>query len=355
MENSASLRLGVKCRALSPSRTSQDEQVESSVIQLGGYRPRQSIATRFFFVIEINLLFIYPHHFGWHNLQLAYVMKRIVSVVVLMAVSVILLSCSNAKLTAPPLANISGAWEFLAVSNTNSTSVSGIEVALKEGQVLVNGVSQPDGQISASGSAQIVFITLDPSTSNITAFGGSCVPNGTNPSNDLSGSVSSLGGSVSFSYHEAGNLFTVNAELSGDGQSMIGTFTAQSGSNCNDSGTITGTVVPKLSGTYSGQLILPGGTTDTATATLSQNSSGVISVNLVLSGTDNTTVTLTGPVTAHAFAVQGTFKGQNVLYCGYYELILDTTTQTSIPSLYFVNTTNPSLPVYAGTLSQPTP
>jgi hypothetical protein len=79
----------------------------------------------------------------------------------------------------------------------------------------------------------------------------------------------------------------------------------------------------------------------------------VISVNLVLSGTDNTTVTLTGPVTAHAFSVQGTFKGQSILYYGYYELILDSTTQTSIPSLYFVNATNPSLPVYAGTLSQP--
>ena|SRR5205807_1784918 len=280
-------------------------------------------------------------------------MKRIVPIVVLMAVSVILLSCSNAKPITPPLANISGAWEFLATSNTNTISITGIEVALKEGQVLVNGVSQPDGQISASGSTQIDFITLDASTSNITGFGGNCPPNGANPAADLNGSVSSLGGSVNFSYHEAGNLFDVTASLSGDGQSMIGTYTAQSGSNCNDSGTITGTVVPKLSGTYSGQLILPGGTTDTATATLSQNSSGVISVNLVLSGTDNTTITLTGPVTAHAFAVQGTFKGQSVLYYGYYELILDTTTQTSIPSLYFVNATNPSLPVYAGTLSQP--
>jgi hypothetical protein len=274
-------------------------------------------------------------------------MMRIISIVVLAAAALSLLSCSSSKPIPLPFPDISGGWEFVA---TSSTSVTGIEVALKEGQTIVDGFQQPDGQLSASGSTQIAFVTLDSSTSNITAFGGSCPPNGTNPVNDLTGNITRLDGLVTLSYHEAGNLFNATATLGLDGQSMTGTFAAAAGSNCNVSGTFTGTFAPKLSGTYTGQLVLPDGTTDTATAILSQNSSGVLSVNLVITGA---TLTLSGPVMGHSFYSQGTFQGQGVSYYGYYELILDPVSHASIPSLYFVDATNPSLPKYVGTLSMP--
>ena len=85
-------------------------------------------------------------------------MKRMFPIVVLIAALVMLLSCSNGKVIGPPaIANISGSWEFLVTSNTNNASLTGIEVALKEGQVLIDGVVQPNGQLSASGTNQIAF------------------------------------------------------------------------------------------------------------------------------------------------------------------------------------------------------
>ena len=53
------------------------------------------------------------------------------------------------------LPGIAGPWEFFATSSNGS--VTGIEVALTEGKVLVNGVQQPDGQITA-GNTQIAFV-----------------------------------------------------------------------------------------------------------------------------------------------------------------------------------------------------
>lgn len=286
-------------------------------------------------------------------------MKRMFPIVVLIAALVMLLSCSNGKVIGPPaIANISGSWEFLVTLNTNNASLTGIEVALKEGQVLIDGVVQPNGQLSASGTNQIAFITLDPSTLDITAFSGNCPPNGSSPVNDLIGSVSSFGGPLSFSYHEAGNLFNVNATLSGDGQSMTGTITAQAGSNCSG-GTITGTVVPKLSGTYTGQLCQPLdnsclGTNDSATATLSQSGT-TLTLSLLLTGADNTSFTMTGPVNGRAFSAQGTFLGQSVSYYGYYELTFDSLTQAyDIPSVYLVNTAcNPSTQTCGNVLTVP--
>jgi hypothetical protein len=80
-----------------------------------------------------------------------------------------------------------------------------------------------------------------------------------------------------------------------------------------DQGTITGTLVPKLSGVYTGKLCQPIDNSclnnpDTATATLSQ-SGNTLTLNLRLTGTDNTPFSLSGPVTGNSFAVQGTFQG----------------------------------------------
>jgi hypothetical protein len=260
-------------------------------------------------------------------------------------------ACSNkATPTVAMAPSIAGAWEFTVESSTSTGSLTGVEVALQEGQTLVNNVNQPNGSISASGGTQITFVTLDPTNGSV-VFGGSC-PTAGDGTNSLSGSVTAPGGPFNFTYTESGNTFAVTATLSGDGASMLGTYESQAGSSCADSGTITGVKVSKLSGSYVGQLTLPDGTTDAVTAAVSESGGGVATVNLVATGVDNVAFTITGPVTGNAFLAQGTFQGQPVVYYGYAEPTLDPITQLMVPSIYFVNATNVDSAVYAGTLEK---
>jgi len=281
-------------------------------------------------------------------------MPRIVPQITLLLLCGALISCAGkgSSIPAEAIPNVAGSWEFIAISSSTGKA-TGIEVALQEGQILVNGIEQPNGQISAS-STQIAFLTLDATTGDIVSFGGGCPPTSA-PTNSLNpGSVSALDAPFTFTFTENGNAFNVTATLGPDGKTLVnGTYASQSGSACIDSGTITGLGVPKLSGTYTGQLVLPDGTTDAASATLSESSSGTLSVSMVVTGTDNTTFTMTGPVTGNSFSVQGTFQGQSVSYYGYYELVYNSTTSTNVPSIYFVNATNPAQPAYAGTLGVP--
>jgi hypothetical protein len=268
-------------------------------------------------------------------------MNRIVSLLGLVVLSVALLSCSGSGNNQAPqvIPSIAGSWELIANSSTNGTE-TGIELALKQGQSLVGGVEQPNGSISAS-SSQIAFVTIDPTTGNAISFGGSCTPT-ENSSNSFTGTISSLGGPFNFTYTEDGNLFNVTATLSADGQSILnGTYTS---TDCADSGTISGTVVPGLSGTYAGQVTLPGPSVDTSTATLSE-SAETLTANLALTGANNTNLTLTGPVTGKSFSIQGTFQGQVVTYLGYYEITYDCLDQLyDLPTLYLVNAQDPSQP-----------
>ena len=280
----------------------------------------------------------------------------------LIVVAGILVSCGGSKSTSATqvISNIAGSWEFVAISNNGSTT--GIEVALKEGQVLVNGVQQPDGQIAASNT-QIAFVSLNTVSQNLnaTGFGGSCQPVTT--SNSLGpGSVTAANAPLVFTFTENGNVFNVNGTLGADAQSLpLGTYTAQSGNSCTDTGgSMTGKIVPKLSGSYTGQICPLGSTSacqsfsDTVNpATLTENSSGVATLTLLLSGTDNATFTMSGPVMGNAFFVQGIFQGQNLSFYGYSEQVFDSTLQTNVPSVYLVNTTNPAQPFYVGTLAVP--
>src|SRR5580698_1846641 len=85
---------------------------------------------------------------------------RLIVWIALLLVSALLISCGGkAPSLQAPIPNIAGSWEFIAYSS--SGSVTGIEVALAEGKVLVNGIEQPNGQITASGT-QIAFVALDP-------------------------------------------------------------------------------------------------------------------------------------------------------------------------------------------------
>jgi hypothetical protein len=284
-------------------------------------------------------------------------LRKILAPVAFAVLAASLLSCAGnkASIIPPTVPNIAGAWEFVAISSNGP--VTGVEVAMTEGQVLVNGVEQPNGQIAAS-STQIAYVSIDPNTTNpinITGFGGPCAPitsvNSLGP-----GSVTAPNAQMVFTFTENGTVFNVYGTLSGDGQSLLnGTYT-QSGNTCaaDPGGTITGVIVPKLTGTYVGPLCPlantscqdPGDFSDTATVTISE-SSGVLSLSLAVTGTDNANLSMSGPVTGNAFSVQGTFQGQLLTYYGYLEV------HSNVQSLYLMNATNPVQPAYAGTLAVP--
>jgi hypothetical protein len=270
--------------------------------------------------------------------------------------SAAVLSCGgdHSSIPTPSTPNIAGAWEFIAVSQTgaNTGAVTGIEAAISEGQVIVNGLPQPNGQVSAR-SDQIAFVLLSPSTLNITEFGGACqtVPG----ASSLSGSITTPDAPFQFMFTENGNDFTVNGTLSGDGKSLLnGTYTAQSANGCDAGGTITGIFVSKITGTFLGQMCALGDTSspcqpqNDVTAIASENSSSILTLNLTLTGADNTTLTLSGPVTGNSFVVNGTVQGQVVTYYGYYEAV------NNVPAIYLADaTTNPATPNYVGTLAIP--
>jgi len=267
-------------------------------------------------------------------------MRKFVVLMVLAILSAALLSCSGrSSIPAGQLPNISGPWEFQATSNSNTATFTSVDVALQEGQTIVNGMQQPNGQVSASGSNQIAIVSVDPGNETVD-FAGACVPTGSS-GNSLTGSVQSLGGAFNFSYTENGNVFNVTANISADGKSVLGTYT--SASSCVDSGTIVGTALSKISGVYGGTLILPDNTY-TITATLSE-SSNTLTANVIASNPSSINLTLTGPVTGNAFVLQGTYQGQQVTYEGYFGLQV-----SNGPAIYFVNATNAAQPTYAGTL-----
>ena len=278
--------------------------------------------------------------------------RKVVVPALLAGISSILLACGGHGTTpqAPPPPNIAGAWEFRAFSDNNGTSFTGIEVALKEGKTLISGVQQPNGQVSATGATQISIVSIN-ATDGSVVFGGQC-PAAAGGTYSLSGSVVDLSGPFNFSYTENGNVFEVTATLSGDGKSVIGSYTSAAGSLCTDSGSITGTAVPKLSGTYVGQLTLPDGAANSVTVTFAEDSNSVVTVNLVALSPDNLALTMTGPATGNSFVVQGTFQGNLVQYEGYFEPVYDPLTQLMVPGVYFVNATNAE-PAYAGTLIPP--
>jgi hypothetical protein len=279
------------------------------------------------------------------------VSPKIAVAMAVLALCGVLLCCggNGSSIVPQPLPKISGPWEFIAVSNDGSWTA--IDVALQEGATLVNGAPTPNGQISAS-SQQIAFLSVSEVSQSInaTGFGGNCLP--ANLSNSLGpGSIMTQGGTLTFTLTENGNVFNVTGNMSGDDtQFLSGTYTPQTGNTCTDpGGTITGQTIAKLGQTFTGTMCpLPGTSctsksefTDTVTsATLSESSSGTATLTFILTGTDNTTFTMTGPVTANAFSVTGTFQGQPITFYGYYEQV--GRPGSTVGELYLVNAASPS-------------
>jgi hypothetical protein len=310
-------------------------------------------------------------------------MRRMVVSALLSALAAIFTACSSSKTPAvAPMPNIAGPWEFIASSTSSPGYSTGIETALQEAQVFSTqtGTFVSTGQISAGG-AQVNFLALNGLKNGVPStigFAGNCTAatidptTGVTSGNSLTGSITGLAGSMNFTYVESGNVFMVTGDLSADGKSMTGTYTeqaAQTGNTngtCNgdgtilDQGNITGTVVSKLSGTYTGKICEPldsscaAGAKDSATATLSESSSGILTFSVVLTGVDNASITLQGPVTGNFVSVQGTFDGQTVVYDGYEENI--PSGNFIVPTLYLANVDiNGATPTatYAGTLIVP--
>jgi hypothetical protein len=304
---------------------------------------------------------------------------KIVALISLFVLTAILIACSSVStMPSAPMPNIAGAWEFIAASATTPGYSTGVEVALQEGQVFNNSTGAYDetGQISAAAT-QVAFVGLNypNGTSKQTiVFGGNCTAANPNAGNALGGSIAGFAGAMTFTYAENGNVFDVTGVLGTDGKSMTGTYTelapAQAGENgiCNgtsavlDQGSIAGTLVSKLSGTFQGQMCEPlditcaAGTNDSATATLSQSGTS-LAVNVVLTGADNAAVTLIGPVAGNFFSVQGTFEGTSISYDGYFQNTFDKADGLyDIPTLYLASvdlTTSPPTATYAGTLMVP--
>lgn len=269
-------------------------------------------------------------------------------------VAVCMSSCGGGRGYQPTLyPSMAGQWEFVAISTQTPGIHTNVETNIQQPQTLVNGVYQPTNTLSAAGNQQITFlgvaVTAVNQVPNIT-FNGNCPGSG---ANSLGGTVDA-NYNVSLSFTQNGNAFNATGALSSDHKSILGTYTSQSGSACNDSGTFVGTSVSKLGGMFTGALCPPGvvscqfpqDAADNATATLSQSGS-TLTMNLVVTGVDNTSFSLTGPVTGNAFSVQGTFnvggQAQTVAYDGYFELTYDCLTQAlDLPSLYLVNTSQVS-------------
>ncbi len=273
--------------------------------------------------------------------------RRFIVVTVVAVSCAMTLSCSGrGSIAAAPLPNIAGAWEFKATSNMNTNTFTGIEVALQEGQTIVNGMQQANGQVSANGASQIDIVEVNPTNGTVT-FGGTCATSGSG-GNALNGSIQSFAGPFDFSVMENGNVFNVTGSISADGQSFAGSYSPAANNTCPDSGTITGMVVPKFSGTYGGQLTLPDGVAYDVTAAMSESSAGVLTINLQATSPNNVALTVSGPATGNEFLVQGTYQQQPVTYEGYFGVQTAGGNQTT--GIYFVNATNAALPSYAGTL-----
>jgi len=266
--------------------------------------------------------------------------------------------CGGGKdFSATAIPKIAGSWELVAVSTQSPGVQTGLDANLQQGQTFVTGAVQETGQLSAVGIPQILLVGRDQdSTGNLVgvSFAGFC---GGSSSGSLSGTLDP-NYNLNLTYTDGINAFSITAILSSDAQSVLGTYASQPGSACVDNGTITGKLVPKLSGTYLGQLAMPDGSTDNVSATLSESSPSKFSANLIVSGPSNTSLSLTGVVTGNAFSGQGTFESQSVAYYGYFyqTVIQDGINQGLVQSsIYLVDATDPNNLVPAGTLSVPIP
>jgi hypothetical protein len=210
-------------------------------------------------------------------------------------------------ITPPPTsstATLSGQWEIVAHSNVNPAS-----------SILVEANFSQSGSNVVADKANVVLIEGAPGA--FTGLSGEC-DNGTLGDDTVTASIS--GQTVTYTLTEAGALgtgtSTGSATISADG-TQITSGTYQTPAACGfsaDSGSLTGTAIQPLSGTFAGQLVNFVGTADAVVLTVSQSG---YTLNAV--GTDaGAPISLTGKVIGATFDVKGIVQGQSREYVGVY-------------------------------------
>jgi hypothetical protein len=206
--------------------------------------------------------------------------------------------------TQPSYASLAGSWEFKAASTAQPGYDTLLEVNLQ----------QSGASLSATGANQIFIVAENPSGQGV--LGGNCSGN---KNYAIAGTTTAT--SVSFTFNEGGNVFTITGTLGKDGTTMTGIYQS-SGGSCTDRGAFSGTLIPSMDGTYSGQLEFPDDRTDNVSATLTESSGNSLTINATVSGMDTGTTLLTGTVIGDGFAASGTFQGQPISYYSYYDASL---------------------------------
>ena len=231
---------------------------------------------------------------------------------------------------------ISGAYEFVATSNTGGTPAGTYTItvnATSASPALSHTANVTVTVLSGSGSSQgsttLIEANLSASGARSSASGPSQVQtasrfngvwyvNGacaspTPGQNSITGMVN--GSSITLTFNEGGNVFT--GQGTARGNTVSGTYSGTN-PNCSDSGTFTGTKVPNLSGTFSGTLNFPSGA-DQVTATLTEGSNYSLTVQTTLTGADNGNFTFTGSAVANVMFVSGSINGNSFSLFGYFD------------------------------------
>jgi hypothetical protein len=202
---------------------------------------------------------------------------------------------------APSIVSIAGQWNIKLISSVYNVSY-----------LVPCNLQQSGNSVSASPQQLALLQILQASDSNPAGyqigingvFAGSLV-----------GTVN--GNTLSFIFTEAdANVptYQIAATIRPDANTITGTYVTSSN---NDNGTVTGQVVPLLSGTYNGSLTSPAtypATTETASLVLAEG----LDSSLDVTGTVNTEpIALEGSVIGSYFTASGTIDGQLQPFIGY--------------------------------------
>ena len=197
--------------------------------------------------------------------------------------------------------SISGPYEFVATSNTTSgwTTLIEANLAANGAQTSANGPNQVQTATRLNG---VWYVNGD----------GQC-PSPSPGQNSINATVS--GNDITLTFNEGGNVFTGEGTV--NGSTITGAYSGTN-SGCSDSGTFTGTQVPKLAGTFSGILSFPSGA-EQVTATLTEGSGNSLTVQTTLTGTDNGSFGFSGSAVANVMFVSGSVNGNPFSLFGYFD------------------------------------
>lgn len=229
----------------------------------------------------------------------------------LVTLLVLATACGNGSGKSTSTPAVSGAYEFVVTSDVTGG------VTLVEADFTANG-----NQSSAVGPSQVQILTLE----NKNWYVNGVCPGAMPGQNSLATNIN--GNNVALTFNEGGNALPGQGVLTG--ATITGNYSI-SDSQCPDLvgeivyppgydfGGFVGSLVPELTGAFSGSLNLPDGT-DNAALTLSEGANNTLTVSAQLNGpADNGTYTLTGSAVGNVMFVSGSINGQAMTLFGYFD------------------------------------